>query len=472
MLDQAEPSFDDEAGVLDLGAPLLWWRRHEPATISMYRYDLLAELATATRGLIEDALINSALGGNASIAAHIAERLSGRGTEDLPASWVCWAAACDDALAICWLTDRLANESRHQRGKARDELLALVVAWHRKNPAVPFSTQHIRRSFTAIDDQLRRSAEGMAPPDGAQSASVGRPIGPSLKVMAAIGDAEIGEGKRLSQHYRALTAPLALRGGTANLEVLRVVLLREFPWMWDLIEELFEELHLRRAAGVPWLHFSPRLLVGPPGIGKTRFARRMAQLAGTGYREINAGGSSDNRLLMGTARGWESAQPALPLMTMRSTGTANPVIVVDEIDKTRADGRNGDIRDTLLAFLEDETARAWFDECLLAECDLSQVSWMLTANTVDRLPSPLRSRLLVVRVDRPQPIHFEAILRSVIGDFARELGITAAELPELGAEAQRQLRARFEQTASVRDLKSSVRRTLAKSAALLEPVLH
>src|SRR3546814_13268954 len=97
-------------------------------------------------------------------------------------------------------------------------------------------------------------------------------------------------------------------------------------------------------------------------------------------------------MLQGTARGWASAQPAFPLILMRRCGTANPVIVVDEIDKAQAT-HNGDVRATLLSLLERETARAWPAERLLAACHLGEVSCILTANGTEQRAPPLLSRL-------------------------------------------------------------------------------
>ncbi|HEY1722235.1 MAG TPA: AAA family ATPase [Magnetospirillaceae bacterium] len=436
------------------------------------RRDVLrADLAAVSRGLGADFLLDAVLGGNTPLAVLLADHLVPVSEVDLPASWLCWAAASGDLVAMFGLIDALVRRSQRLDDEERGFYLELIRSWHMEHPfdlnSLPQIYQSTSLTISHVTERTRRGTR--------TAASAHRDVllaAPSLRVMASIGNGDHGDGREISEAYKALLTPLPLSGGSIDLAVLRVVLLREFPWMWTLVEELIEELLLRRAVGIPWLHFAPRLLVGPPGVGKTRFARRLAQLSGTGFREINAAGSSDNRLLMGTARGWNSTQPALPLMTMRSSGTANPIIVVDEIDKTRAEGRNGDMRATLLAFLESETARAWFDECLLAACDLSQVSWILTANTVSPLPVSLLDRLQIVRIEGPLPIHFDAVLRSVLADFAGELGVTPNELPELGAETTKQLRVRFEQAANVRELKMLVRRALAKSAELIEPVLH
>src|SRR3546814_19594856 len=97
---------------------------------------------------------------------------------------------------------------------------------------------------------------------------------------------------------------------------------------------------------------------------------------------------------------------------------------------------NGDIRATLLSLLERETARAWHDECLLAACNLAEVSWILTANVTETLPPPLLSRLRVVRVGPPAPAHFDAVLDALFRDLAAEPSVPASDLPPLPPKAR------------------------------------
>lgn len=135
---------------------------------------------------------------------------------------------------------------------------------------------------------------------------------------------------------------------------------------------------------------------------------------------MDAGGSSDNRLLAGTARGWGGAQPAYPLLAIARTGIANPAILLDEVDKARA-SHNGDLHATLLGMLDAKTARRWPDECLMGECDLSRVSWLMTANDASGLPRALMSRVRRVRVDVPGERYADAALASVAADVRQQL---------------------------------------------------
>jgi MoxR-like ATPase len=140
--------------------------------------------------------------------------------------------------------------------------------------------------------------------------------GPTRIVVAAIGDIGGSGGEEIAEAYQALAKPLPLRGGEAEPGQLRTALLAEFPHLGDAVDRIIGDLRLRCRAGVAWVRFRPLLLVGPPGVGKTRFAKRLAQLLKLGYGEVSGAGSSDDRMLRGTARGWRDAQPALPLLVM------------------------------------------------------------------------------------------------------------------------------------------------------------
>src|SRR3546814_7689042 len=125
------------------------------------------------------------------------------------------------------------------------------------------------------------------------------------------------------------------------------------------------------------------------------------------------------------------------------TEIANPLLSVDESDKADVSSRNGSVANTLLGMLEPETATRWLDECLVTECDISQISWVLTANTTAGIPEPLLSRLRIERVGGPGPEHFDSVLESILRDAAAELGVAPMLLPPLEPEVIGWLRAAF-----------------------------
>ena len=278
---------------------------------------------------------------------------------------------------------------------------------------------------------------------------------PSLSILRDIGDSEQGEGKKLAATYARLLEPLMLAAPQFGYDILRTQLNHEFPWLEELTDAFFSKLKLRRNTGLSWMKLPPTLLVGPPGCGKTRYLRRLAELSGCGFQIVSVGGSSDNRMLEGTARGWHSAQPCLPLIAMHVHQTANPIIVVDEIEKAQTT-HNGGVHSSLLSFLEPESSRSYFDECLLTRANLGEVSWFATANSLEGIPEPLLSRLSVYEVTGPRLEDFDTIFEALLADYAAELGIQKSELPQTDQAVRVQLEKAFANGLSIRRIKRAL----------------
>ncbi|HWF98190.1 MAG TPA: AAA family ATPase [Steroidobacteraceae bacterium] len=372
------------------------------------------------------------------------------------------------AIAVAQTLIRIADDREKGRVRSGREISQRLPDRHRAEAkrylvlARAWATRFLPSILVGMDwwqAELARSDRALSPgsvvtgDEDAQEQSGG----PTLKVVAEIADIE---GKSISSAYQGLTEPLPLRGGKVDPRLLHLALSLEFPHMTDAIDAIAQDLTLLRGAGIPWARLRPLLLVGAPGTGKTRLARRLGHLLGVGYAELGVAGLSDNRLLEGTARGWRDAQPCWPLLVMQQSKSANPLLLVDEIDKAIA-SRNGDVKATLLAMLENDTARAWFDSCLLAPADLSQVSWVLTANSLEPLPRPLLSRLRVTRVNPPGPEAFEGLLEGILHDITQDLQISRDQLPALADEAVAILRDGFARNADVRKLKRAVETLLA-----------
>lgn len=291
----------------------------------------------------------------------------------------------------------------------------------------------------------------------------------SLQVLTEIGDADSTEGQRLAKSYATLRKPLELKSPAFSLDVLEGQLIHEFPWLDEITVSFIRKLKHRANVGQPWIRLPPTLLVGPPGCGKTRYLRRLSELTGCGHQIFSAGGSSDCRMLIGTARGWHSAQPCLPLMAMHIHGTANPIIVVDEIEKAQT-SHNGGVHEGLLSFLELESSRSFYDECLLTKANLGEISWFATANSMNGIPDALLSRLNIYEVKGPRFEDFDVILDALRGDYAKELGIQASELPGVNETVRARLQLAFADGKSIRQIK----RALASAIELEEwrPVSH
>ena len=189
---------------------------------------------------------------------------------------------------------------------------------------------------------------------------------------------------------------------------IQVILTEEFPWAASAIETILGELRVKRQLGALDCKVRPTLIAGQPGVGKTRFARRLAEELNLMFRAISIGGMDDSRALLGTSRGWSSGQPSSLLELLLNAQGPSALVLLDEVDKASDRSVNSaPVASALLGLLEAESARRWFDTFLQTECDLSMVSFILTANSLSRLPKPLLSRCQIVMFEEPSPEHIE-----------------------------------------------------------------
>src|SRR5260221_3292486 len=184
----------------------------------------------------------------------------------------------------------------------------------------------------------------------------------------------------------------------------------------------------------------PMLLLGEPGIGKTYFARRIAELLGTGYGFVPMSSLTAGWVLSGASSQWKNAKPGKVFDTFLNGDYANPVIVVDELDKTSADSQY-DPLGALYELLETDTATRFVDEFVEVPIDASGAVWLATANEAARIPEPLLSRLNVYEIDAPDAEGSARIAASIYREV-REAHDWGRRFPEaLGASALEKLSA-------------------------------
>ena len=156
------------------------------------------------------------------------------------------------------------------------------------------------------------------------------------------------------------------------------------------------------------LELTPMLLLGPPGVGKTHFARKVADLLGTTMNLVPMSSMTAGWLLSGSSSQWKGARPGKVFEALVDGQYANPVIVVDEIDKASADAQY-DPLGALYSLLEHDTAQHFIDEFAEVPIDASQVIWITTANDERGIPEPILNRMNVFQVQAPTPSQARAI---------------------------------------------------------------
>jgi hypothetical protein len=207
---------------------------------------------------------------------------------------------------------------------------------------------------------------------------------------------------------------------TPDLAGVRRDLTAEFPHLTATIDRILADL-----VGREFVHFQPLVLVGPPGAGKSRLVRKLAESLRLNVWRTTAS-TSDGGGLGGTDRRWSNTQPCHPVLAIAAAKHANPILMIDEIDKAPVRNDHGRLWDVLLTMLEPETSRRFLDPSLQVECDLSCVSFVGTANSLDPLPAPLRDRMRAISVPEPTAEDLDALLPLVTNDVACERGMAAA----------------------------------------------
>lgn len=367
---------------------------------------------------------------------------------DVDASMISWILAVERAsdlpsvyLDLCHVID--VREKSLHRAIFSELIAEATIDGIVEELGVPRDRLPVRRlreflvalPVTSLADMRKRAIDALASAsdwenDDLASAAVKAGAGSEPYVTICQEISGVGSnGEEFVRTYDMITRPLPLAGGGVSPEHFREVLTEEFPWLADAINMITDDMRLVHAGGMRRFQFRPLVIHGPAGIGKSRFARRMADLARVGYRYVSAGGMAGGNEFAGTGRSAEDPHPSTPVLAIFRSGTANPIVFVDEIDKIDHDKKGGTLEDALLAVLEAETAKRYFDECLQAQVDLSYVSYIFAVNDVHSLNPIMKDRMRVVPVKRPPPSAFSVILRGIMDEVARDYAIPRHLLP-------------------------------------------
>jgi ATP-dependent Lon protease len=205
------------------------------------------------------------------------------------------------------------------------------------------------------------------------------------------------------------------------------------------------------------------LLIGPPGVGKTSVGQSIARSLGREFYRFSLGGMRDEAEIKGHRRTYIGALPGKFIQAIKTCKTANPVIMLDEIDKIGASFR-GDPASALLEVLDPEQNQNFLDHYLDVRFDLSKVLFICTANQMETIPSPLIDRMEVIRL--PGYIQAEKVeiaKRHLIPKQLRLHGLTKSHVsipkPVINAIVDG-----YAREAGVRGLENRIKKILRKVA--------
>ncbi|HEY7944475.1 MAG: AAA family ATPase [Burkholderiales bacterium] len=171
------------------------------------------------------------------------------------------------------------------------------------------------------------------------------------------------------------------------------------PNFAGVVDDLRKFLALA-VSGNEAVQFTPMLLLGEPGLGKTYFAKKLAQVLGTGFEFVSMSSLTAGWILTGASAQWNNARPGKVAQTLIDGEFANPVVVLDEIDKAGGDARY-DPMGALYTLLERDTAAHFKDEYIDVGMDASHILWIATANDESAIPEPILNRMNVYAIERP-----------------------------------------------------------------------
>ncbi len=194
-----------------------------------------------------------------------------------------------------------------------------------------------------------------------------------------------------------------------------------FPNFSEPISAIGEEFAFASASRASGFRFSPMLLDGVPGIGKTAFAQELARSFELPFLSINAGNMQCSAAIVGTASHWSNAAPGDVFSLFASGESASGVVLIDEVDKLSS-SREYPVLPALLTLLEPETSRTFKDVSMNVVLDASRLFVMMTSNYKNQVDKALLSRARIFEIAEPDQKQRVAIVNRWLGSYQKEMG--------------------------------------------------
>ncbi len=248
-----------------------------------------------------------------------------------------------------------------------------------------------------------------------------------------------------------------------NLKNAEKVLDKDHYGMEKVKERIIEHLAVLKLRGD--LKSPIICLYGPPGVGKTSLGRSVAEALKRKYVRISLGGLHDESEIRGHRRTYLGAMPGRIIKGIQKAGSDNPVFILDEIDKITQNTVNGDPSSALLEVLDPEQNKAFHDNYLDIDYDLSNVMFIATANNISTIPSPLLDRMELIEVSGYiTEEKLEIAKRHLIPKAKEELGLTEYEKLKIDKSALEYIIENYTRESGVRKLDKMIKQVFRKIA--------
>ena len=247
----------------------------------------------------------------------------------------------------------------------------------------------------------------------------------------------------------------------ASVDAARKILDRDHYGLQKVKERILEFIAVRQLN--PEAKGQILCLVGPPGVGKTSIALSVARAMNRKVARLSLGGVRDEADIRGHRKTYIGAMPGRIIEAITRSGSMNPLLVLDEVDKLSSDGR-GDPASALLEVLDSEQNYAFRDHYLEIPVDLSRVMFIMTANTLDTIPRPLLDRMEIIEI--PSYTDEEKVQiaqRHLLPKERQAHGLTASNL-RVDENALRAVIARYTRESGVRSLERQIAKLCRKAA--------
>ena len=246
-----------------------------------------------------------------------------------------------------------------------------------------------------------------------------------------------------------------------NIDKARKVLARDHYGLEDVKERILEFIAVGKMKGD--IAGSILCLVGPPGVGKTSIGHSIAGALGRKFFRFSLGGMRDEAEIKGHRRTYIGAMPGKFIQAMKTVGTSNPVIMLDEIDKIGASFQ-GDPASALLEVLDPEQNGSFRDHYMDVPFDLSNVLFIATANQLDTIPRPLLDRMEMIRLSGYiLEEKLQIAKRYLIPKALKSHGLKKGQVT-IQKTALRQIIDGYARESGVRNLEKQIKKIMRRSA--------